>query len=1191
MALKKTVKSVLLHDGMGDDSDRFLLEPPAVDYAENLRIDKTGSLQKRPGFGPDALGTVPNATGDPIAFQASGDNLHVLVEEGARTWDGTSWEEVDVAGFLGSSSLELESQNFVGSSCFSYEPFVLNNEVVGHVIAYEVREQNSEASRLVDSEKHVIIQRYDAGGKFLDQRRYDNARTPQAASSSLLGVVSVFFQDITSGQIRLVPASAPPLGVDLPDPTNTAHIAADQPYLPAHAQVENGPRLGQGVLGQARYLVEFYDQGQTYMVAYLQPDGDLYLSEINTAGSTLDNTQVAANTINPDLLALNVAGPIVDLVFQYWDTNITTLHGVVASRFTAFDLRIAPTEQTLRLSISPSKARMFTHGTVATSDDLSKSFVAVHSSGYNSRSQDTGAAGPPNQGPADYWWPYSNRDKDVGLYTYEVEWGVALVSDYANLSSHRLTTKACYFDGDWYAGVQQWLDYTPHHPNPGACNAYVDVFPATKPVTTAICIFKRDVVQPVASIDAGLSSHIDYTESEIDIHLGTLREEGGDLLVSNRVKLRAEDINLYYGAETSNWHRRSNVEVSSDSLCRVHRIRKGGAGINGTFLGDGMVLSTALPTWFDGRFIAEFGPLDSPEIIRVEDADYTTEGPTGPGNAVFMENAPPQGYSAMKDTTRIIKWRKFAAIYGYVDTRGNTHRSAPSATFYVGDLQENVPTTATGQPFPTAWVGREITVWVTRPLTVVPSGVEYFVEIYVSSKEDTDMQLAAQGTIDTSKAYDQVALTFQLNRPQATDTHTTIPVLRSTEAPYTSGNILAADPWPSFTYSVATSTRFWAIDAINRGRVLPSKLFEDFIAPEYNPTLAINLGDERDLTAIGKLDDKVVVFEPNDIHVIYGDGPDNRGQGQDFAVHYIATDVGCEDQESVIECPTGLIFYSKPRGFYLLDRNLQVQFIGGGIEDTTRGIDIISATLVRDRAEVRFAFTGGPPHRFGPTPDTFEVDKPATFTVFTNVPPTRDPALTYNYERNSWLTFSNYDAQAATIYQQKYTMLRSDWTVWQESEDRWDDPEGANRSLIVTPWIRLSEQVQGFNRLYRMTFLGRYLSALRDLGTNEYEAGDIYVEVYYDYEAWPTQEKRFRLQDFGFDPFNNPPKRAERLQFELSPKRGRCQAVKLKIYEVNTEDMGENLTYKQGRGFEISSIDFEMGVAPSRALLPAAVKK
>jgi hypothetical protein len=144
---------------------------------------------------------------------------------------------------------------------------------------------------------------------------------------------------------------------------------------------------------------------------------------------------------------------------------------------------------------------------------------------------------------------------------------------------------------------------------------------------------------------------------------------------------------------------------------------------------------------------------------------------------------------------------------------------------------------------------------------------------------------------------------------------------------------------------------------------------------------------------------------------------------------------------------------------------------------------------------------------------------------------------------------------------------------------------------MTTPWIKLSEQVQGFNRLWKMTFLGRYMSSLQDLGTQEYEAGDVMVEVFYDYEGLPSQTKHFPFQDFGYDPFNNPPKRAERFQFEIEPVRGRCQAVKLKIYEINSVDRGDGLTYKQGHGFEIVSVDFDIGVSPMRSLLPQGSKR
>jgi hypothetical protein len=181
------------------------------------------------------------------------------------------------------------------------------------------------------------------------------------------------------------------------------------------------------------------------------------------------------------------------------------------------------------------------------------------------------------------------------------------------------------------------------------------------------------------------------------------------------------------------------------------------------------------------------------------------------------------------------------------------------------------------------------------------------------------------------------------------------------------------------------------------------------------------------------------------------------------------------------------------------------------------------------------------------------------------------------------------------MYQNKYTMLLSDWDVWQESETRFDDPTGHNLSVMVTPWIKLSEQVQSFERLWRMTFLGRYMSSLQDLGTEEYEAGDVEVKIYYDYESTGAQTKLFPFQDFGYDPFNNPPKRAERFQFEIEPSRGRCQAVKIQITEKLSTDRGEGggqgVTYKQGHGFEIVSIDFDIGVSPMRSLLPQKSKK
>jgi hypothetical protein len=1205
MPLKKATKTVLFHDGMGDDSDRFLLEPPAVDYAENLRIDKTGSLQKRPGFGPDALTTVPDSSGTPVAMHGMGNDLHVITEEGARTWNGTEWRQVDANGFVGGSEMELESQNFLGLANCSYQPItdVNDGSILGHILAYEVREEGSAAGDETGGNKHIVIQRYNENGVFFDQLKIDNARSPQVVAtfaSAGRPINAVFYESDARGFGELVIqyVLAPVFASDLsPNPWLTSIRPEHSPQMPQYAATDTGPRLGQGVHGQSRYLVKYLDSTDKFVV-FSHVGHVLFLTVLNLDG-TLDQVP---NRINipldtedhvGDLLGLDVILGVIFIVYQQaelsgsgspvgdWSTK-TAMYGS--------DLLAGEIFSVVLESGVGSREFMptFTHGTISTHWDGTlygyKSFIAYHYSGFQSASALSTSG---SQVAAEYWYPYNNRHPEVGLRVWEVEWVPLTVQQHQILHAHRITTNPCYFNDKWYMGVQQWIDYTPQHEDPGGCNQYVLADAAAKPVTTAICVWQQgQKITPVATLDAGQSCHVDYAESEAAIHLGTLVEQGGDLLASNRVKLRAEDTSVYLGAKASKWMRRSNLEVGSDSLCRVHRITPGGEGVYSAEFGDGIALSTAVPLWYESGGFGEFGPLDSPEILRVEDADYADR--TNLSNEEWMQSAPPQGYHEMA-SNHSLDFRKFVCVWGYIDGRGNTHRSAPSATLYVADLTEKETAAFDND---TKWSGREVTIWVTTPLSLLPDDREYFAEIYISTDVDTDPQLAAQFSIDIADCGTPKKTTFQLNRVIPSDEDIAKPVIRSTAPDYTSGGVLAADPWPAFKKSVVQSTRFWCIDSTNKGRVIYSKLFEDFIAPEYNPTLSINLGDERDLTAIGKLDDKVVVFEPDDIHVIYGEGPDNRGQGQDFAVHYISTDVGCTDQESVIETPAGLIFYSEPRGFYLLDRNLQVQFIGGGIEDTARGISIVSATLVRDRAEVRFVYTGGPSDYedlFGPNADTDAIERPPR-PVFTNVSGAGS-ALTFNYERGTWMVYDNYLAEASTIYQGKYTMLRPDWDIWQEKEDRWDDPTGSNLTTFRTPWIKLSENIQDFNRLWSMTIIGRYLSSLQDLGTEEYEASDVRLRIWYDYEGEYAQSKDIRVQDLGYDPFNNPPKRAERFQFEVTPQRGRCQAIKLEFSEVVSQDRGEGLTYKQGRGFEIVSVDFHVGVGPSRTLIPQRSKK
>jgi hypothetical protein len=115
--------------------------------------------------------------------------------------------------------------------------------------------------------------------------------------------------------------------------------------------------------------------------------------------------------------------------------------------------------------------------------------------------------------------------------------------------------------------------------------------------------------------------------------------------------------------------------------------------------------------------------------------------------------------------------------------------------------------------------------------------------------------------------------------------------------------------------------------------------------------------------------------------------------------------------------------------------------------------------------------------------------------------------------------------------------------------------------------------------------------------SSDQDACDIQVKIWYDYEEGrdvSPQTKLFRYQDFAFDPFSKRGIRAERLQFGITPAegRGRCQAVKLEFEEVLPDGTATGQTYRLGQGFEISSIDFEIGVDQRvTRLLPQAVLK
>ena len=86
------------------------------------------------------------------------------------------------------------------------------------------------------------------------------------------------------------------------------------------------------------------------------------------------------------------------------------------------------------------------------------------------------------------------------------------------------------------------------------------------------------------------------------------------------------------------------------------------------------------------------------------------------------------------------------------------------------------------------------------------------------------------------------------------------------------------------------------------------------------------------ITAFQQMDDKLLIFKQDYIFVMVGDGPSVSGVNNDFTdPQLITADAGCVDKKSVVVLPTGVIYKSQ-KGFYLLDRALNVKYIGADVE-------------------------------------------------------------------------------------------------------------------------------------------------------------------------------------------------------------------------------------------------------------------
>lgn len=273
-----------------------------------------------------------------------------------------------------------------------------------------------------------------------------------------------------------------------------------------------------------------------------------------------------------------------------------------------------------------------------------------------------------------------------------------------------------------------------------------------------------------------------------------------------------------------------------------------------------------------------------------------------------------------------------------------------------------------------------------------------------------------------------------------------------------------------------------------------------------------------------QMDDKNVIFKETSIFVVVGTGPSASGANNDFTEPtLIASDVGLVDRNSLVLFPNGVLFKSN-KGIYLLDRSLNVQYIGDRVEDFN-GSNVISAKLRAKENRVIFFLSNG-------------------------------KTVVYDYFVNNWSSFTNHSSVDADIFNNLLYYLASDGTVKKETDGTFSDSGTFIPIKVKTPWLSAAN-LQGFQRVYRVMLLGEFKSN-----------HSLQVKLYRDFS------------ETSFQTITITPTSGELYQFDIRPSIQKCQAMQIEIQDVETDTIGES--------FDLSNIAIEVGIKQGLNKLPAS---
>ena len=173
------------------------------------------------------------------------------------------------------------------------------------------------------------------------------------------------------------------------------------------------------------------------------------------------------------------------------------------------------------------------------------------------------------------------------------------------------------------------------------------------------------------------------------------------------------------------------------------------------------------------------------------------------------------------------------------------------------------------------------------------------------------------------------------------------------------GAVQDPGPVPPSRFLLNHKQRLFGISGDDPRTIFFSRFFVAGEAPAFPPPFAIFLSDtDEAATALGAMQDKLLIFTPSRIYYVYGEGPDDAGGGAGFSEPALCSDsIGCVEPRSLAVTPIGLVFQASDDGIYVIDGGLSPQRVSGAVEDYLARGKVKSVHVDTARGTVTWALT------------------------------------------------------------------------------------------------------------------------------------------------------------------------------------------------------------------------------------------